>query len=86
MNVCLERKQIMEIYKIETTRKEKLYLIGCLLSAILLFGTAGAMETDLVSFGQGVWQIAWALILGLWCCNGIRIEECRAAISRRWYE
>lgn len=76
----------MEIYKIETTRKEKLYLIGCLLAAILLLGTAGAMETGLVSFDQGAWQIVWSIILGLWCCNGIRLEECRAALSRRWCE
>ena len=75
----------MEEYKIEITRKERLYVVGCFLASILILGTAGAMETDLVSFGQGVWQIAWALILGLWCCNGIRLEECRAARSpRRW--
>jgi hypothetical protein len=74
----------MEIYKIEITRKERIYVVGCFLAAILLFGTAGAMETDLVTFGQGVWQIAWAMILGLWCSNGIRLEECRAAHPRRW--
>lgn len=63
----------------ETTRKEKLYAIGCLLAAILQFGTAGSMELDVISFEQGVWQVIWSLILGLWCCNGIRLEETRAA-------
>lgn len=75
----------MEIYNIEITRNERLYVIGCFLAAILLLGTAGAMDTDLVPFGQGVWQVAWALILGLWCCNGIRLEETRAARSVRRY-
>ena len=73
----------MEIYKIEITRNERLYAIGCLLAAILLLGTAGGMETDLVPFGQGVWQVFWALILGLWCANGIRLEETRAAHAVR---
>ena len=74
----------MEIYKIEISRKERLYVVGCFLSAILLLGTAGAIDTELVPFSQGLWQIFCALVLGLWCCNGIRLEECRAAHPRRW--
>ena len=66
----------------EKIRKERLYAIGCLLASIILLGTAGGMESDVIPFDQGAWQIIWALILGLWCCNGIRLEETRAAHRR----
>ena len=66
-------------------RREKLYIIGCILAAILLFGTVGGIDHDVISLDQGIWQTIWSLILGLWCCNGIRMEETRAARSpRRW--
>ena len=65
-------------------RRERLYAIGCLLAGILMLGTAGGMENNIVTFDQGVWQIVWSLVLGLWCCNGLRLEETRAAICRRW--
>ena len=73
----------MERTRNEMVRKERLYAIGCLLAGILMFGTAGAMENNIITFVQGVWQIIWAIILGLWCCNGIRLEETRSA-RRRW--
>ena len=66
-------------------RRERIYAVGCLLAAILLFGTVGGLECDTITIEQGIWQTIWSLILGLWCCNGIRLEETRAARSpRRW--
>ena len=66
-------------------RRERIYAVGCLLVAVLLFGTVGGLDCDTISFEQGIWQTIWALILGLWCCNGIRLEETRAARRpRRW--
>lgn len=59
-------------------RKETIYAIGCLLAAVMLLGTAGGMETNMISLATGVWQMIWSLVLGLWCCNGIRLEETRA--------
>lgn len=66
-------------------RRERIYVVGCLLASILLFGTVGGLECDTISIEQGIWQAIWSLILGLWCCNGVRLEETRAARSpRRW--
>lgn len=66
-------------------RRERIYAVGCLLAAILLFGTVGGLDCDTITIEQGIWQTIWSLILGLWCCNGIRLEETRAAKRpRRW--
>lgn len=66
-------------------RRERIYAVGCLLASILLFGTVGGLDCDTISIEQGIWQTIWSLILGLWCWNGIRLEETRAARSpRRW--
>ena len=66
-------------------RREKLYIIGCILAAVMIFGTIGGLDCDTISIEQGIWQTIWSLILWLWCCNGIRLEETRAARSpRRW--
>lgn len=66
-------------------RRERIYAVGCLLAAVLLFGTVGGLDCDTISIEHGIWQTIWSLILGLWCCNGIRLEETRAARSpRRW--
>lgn len=66
-------------------RRERIYAVGCILASILLFGTVGGLECDTISIEQGIWQAIWSLILGLWCCNGVRLEETRAARSpRRW--
>ena len=66
-------------------RRERIYAVGCLLAAILLFGIVGGLDCDTITIEQGIWQTIWSLILGLWCCNGIRLEETRAARSpRRW--
>lgn len=64
-------------------RRERIYAVGCLLAAVLLFGTVGGLECDTISIEQGIWQAIWSLILGLWCCNGVRLEETRAARSPR---
>ena len=66
-------------------RRERIYAVGCLLAAVLLFGTVGGLDCDTISIEQGIWQTIWGLILGLWCFNGIRLEETRAARRpRRW--
>lgn len=66
-------------------RRERIYAVGCFLAAVLLFGTVGGLDCDTISIEQGIWQTIWAFILGLWCCNGIRLEETRAARRpRRW--
>ena len=64
-------------------RRERIYAVGCLLASILLFGTVGGLDCDTISIEQGIWQTIWSLILGLWCYNGVRLEETRAARSRR---
>lgn len=64
-------------------RRERIYAVGCLLAAILLFGTVGGLDCDTITIEQGIWQTIWSLILELWCCNGIRLEETRAARSPR---
>jgi hypothetical protein len=61
-------------------RREKLYIIGCILAAILLFGTVGGLDCNTISLEQGIWQTVWSMILGLWCFNGIRLEENRRII------
>ena len=63
--------------------KIKLYVLGCLMSLILLIGSAGAITVNKIPFWQGAWQMGCAMILGLWCFNGIRLEETRTARSRR---
>lgn len=62
--------------------KIKLYAIGVLLCAILLLGTAGAMELGNLTFNEGLWQIAISVTGGLWLWNLLRIEETRAAKKR----
>jgi O-antigen ligase len=62
-----------------TSRKEKIYLFGIMATAIMMLGTAGSMEIGTVTMQEGVWQICCSLALGLWMCNGIRLEETRAA-------
>lgn len=74
-----------EIYKIEITRNERLYVIGCFLAAGLLLVSSIVIGSELVPFSCGLWQIGWALVLGMWCGNGIRLEECRAARDRRFW-
>ena len=64
-------------------RRKRIYAVGCLLASILLFGTVGGLDCDTISIEQGIWQTICALILGLWCCNGIRLEETRAVRSPR---
>jgi hypothetical protein len=68
-----------------TEKRKRLYAIGCLLATILIIGTGGAMELDTIGFGQGCWQVVCGVALGLWCWNGLRLEETRAARSPRMW-
>ena len=70
----------------ERIRKERLYAIAILIYAIMILGTAGAYEYGNLTFWQSAYQIGVFMIGCLWFWNLIRIEETRAAISRRWYE
>lgn len=66
-------------------RREKLYIIGCILATVMIFGTICGIDHDVISLEQGIWQLIWSYVLGLWCCNGVRLEETRAARRpRRW--
>ena len=59
----------------EMVRHERLYALGCLLAVILFVGSVGSVELESISFWNGAWQILCSVILGLWCWNGIRLEE-----------
>lgn len=61
----------------EGIRRERLYAVGILLMAVMMFGTVGALECDTITISQGCWQIVWSLIGGLVFWNGIRLEETR---------
>lgn len=65
--------------------KEKIYLIGAFLAAVLIFGTAGGADAGTLTLTEVVWQACWALVLGLWCSFGIWLEEARAAVDGRVY-
>ena len=65
--------------RIEGVRKERIYAVGCLLAGILLFGSICAVEHDIISLTQGIWQIVCSMILGLFCSYGIYLEETRTA-------
>lgn len=66
-------------------RREKLYIIGCILATVMIFGTICSIDHDVINLEQGIWQLIWSYVLGLWCCNGVRLEETRAARRpRRW--
>lgn len=67
----------------KSVRRERIYVIGCLLMAVVMIGTFGAVERDLLTFGQGCWQTICTLIGGLICWNGIRLEESRTCRRRR---
>lgn len=63
--------------------KEKIYAFGILAFAILLLGTQGAVFTDNLTFGEGVWQTIISSVAILWLWNLIKLEETRAARRRR---
>ena len=70
----------------ERIRKERLYAVAILIYAIMILGTAGAYECDNITLWESIYQITVLMVGGLFWWNLIRIEETRAAISRRWFE
>lgn len=62
--------------------KKNLYAIAVLVFSIFLFGTAGAMELNVITFEEGCWQIAVSMVSALWFWNLLRIEETRQARRR----
>ena len=66
--------------------KKTLYAVAILLAGVLMLGTAGALEQDLIPLWMGAWQMAWSLFLGLWGWFFLALEEHRAAhrISRSY--
>lgn len=70
----------------ERIRKERLYAVAILIYAIMILGTTGAYECNNITLWESIYQIAVLTFGGLFWWNLIRIEETRAAISRRWYE
>lgn len=60
-------------------RLEKIYIIGALMAVAMVIGTSGSLEIGAVTLREGGWQMLCAVVLALWMCNGIRLEETRAA-------
>lgn len=67
------------MHRVEKVRKERLYVVGILLGALLLLWASIAMGLSIIPFKEGVWEIYWAtiLIIGPWYM--IAVEEYRAA-------
>lgn len=65
--------------KADRIKKEKLYLIGMMLDAILVLGTAGAVELGGITLLEACWQIAWAVGGCLIFFYLLWLEETRAA-------
>lgn len=59
--------------------RKKLYAIGVLLCALLMLGTAGAMEVGDITLKEGAWQVGVSVAGALWWWNLLRIEEIRIA-------
>ena len=51
--------------RVEGERRERIYAVGCLLAAILLFGTVGGLDCDTISIEQGIWQTIWVFDPGV---------------------
>lgn len=65
------------------SKKEAIYVVGCLLMALLMLGTVGALESNIITFSVGCWQLGGAIVGGMICTYGIWLEETRAARKRR---
>lgn len=60
-------------------RRETLYLIGILIYAVMILGTAGAYECGGLTLAESAWQILTLLVGGLVLCFLLFREETRAA-------
>ena len=56
---------------------EMKYKMMILLAFVLFLGTAGAVETEIISLGTAAVQISLALGLGILGGYGLRVEERR---------
>lgn len=56
---------------------EMKYKMMILLAVVLFLGTAGAVETEIISLGTAAVQISLALGLGILGGYGLRVEERR---------
>lgn len=75
---------------IRKIRIESICLIGVLICAIMILGSAGAYECETITFFEFVWQLLTSLIGGLGLCMVIWCEETKAArkakvIHRTWW-
>ena len=71
-------------------RIESICLIGVLICAIMILGSAGAYECETITFFEFVWQLLTFLLGGLGLCMVIWCEETKAArkakvIHRTWW-
>lgn len=71
-------------------RIESICLIGVLICALMILGSAGAYECDTITFFEFVWQLLTFLLGGLGLCMVIWCEETKAArkakvIHRTWW-
>ena len=63
-------------------RKEIIYLVGVLVFALMILGSAGAWAVGNITFPESAWQIVVSMTAGLWLCYLIQLEETRAAHRR----
>ena len=63
--------------------RKTLYIVALIIHAVLLLGTFGAIECDYLTISGAMWQIIILFAGAFWWWNLIRIEETRAARSRR---
>lgn len=68
---------------IKRENHKTLYIVALILHAVLLLGTFGAIECDYLTISGAMWQIIILIGGAFWWMNMIRIEETRAARSRR---
>lgn len=71
-------------------RIESICLIGVLICALMILGSAGAYECETITFFEFVWQLLTFLLGGLGLCMVIWCEETKAArkakvIHRTWW-
>lgn len=67
----------------EGIRKERLYALAVLIYVLMILGTVGAYDFGSMTFGELAYQIGILAVGGIWWWYLIRLEETRAATSRR---
>lgn len=63
---------------------KRLYTIIILLAGILIFGVAGSVDHDLISFADAVLIVVCAVVLGAAGFFGIMLEDARDAKKGRY--